>query len=61
MRREHAQHARAARKRTVANHQGACGLCPRAFPAKRRTQIGVDPEGVGPALAARVRAVVHAA
>ena len=37
MRREHAQHARAARKRTTADHQEARGPCPRAFPAKRRT------------------------
>src|SRR5436190_1632024 len=37
MRREHAKHARAARKRTTVGHQEARGLSPRAFPAKRRT------------------------
>jgi hypothetical protein len=36
MRREHAKPARAARKKTVVNRQGARGLRPRAFPAKRR-------------------------
>ena len=39
MRREHAKHARAAQKRTAANQPRARGLCPRAFPAKRRTQL----------------------
>ena len=49
MRREHAKHARAARKRTAADRQGARGLCPRAFPAKRRTQeVGPDPQGQAP-------------
>jgi hypothetical protein len=38
MRREHAQHARAARKQTVAYRPGARGLSPRAFRAKRRSQ-----------------------
>jgi hypothetical protein len=38
MRREHAQHARAARKQTTANRQRARGLSPRAFPAKRRNK-----------------------
>src|SRR5215468_4603358 len=37
MRRAHAQPARAARKKTFAQQQGARGLGPRAFSAKRRT------------------------
>ncbi len=37
MRGAHAQPARAARQRTVADQQRARGLSPRAFPAKRRT------------------------
>src|SRR5437762_7183254 len=35
MRVGHAQHGRAARQRTVANHQRACELCSHAFSAKR--------------------------
>src|SRR3954470_16797719 len=37
MRREHAEHVRAARKRAAPTTQRARGLCPRAFSAKRRT------------------------
>src|SRR5690242_5613769 len=51
MRSAHAKPARAARKRTVATQQGARGLSPRAFSAKRRTQSGkakAFPESVEP-------------
>src|SRR5580765_3935264 len=48
MRREHAQPARAAPEGTFAKLQGACGLCPRAFAAKRRTQLRVWPIGPDP-------------
>ena len=37
MRVGHAKHGRPARKRTSAGRQGARGLCPRAFSAKRST------------------------
>src|SRR6266540_3840486 len=45
MRREHAQHARAARKRTVAYRPGARGLWPARVPREAAYRRGLTPTG----------------